>query len=427
MKKNRRPILLLSVLAWQSLFAALPEHSVSPSRQFIVYGADASVRGAVSQVAEQTKANLLAILRRPDRWKTPIVVNLQAPQANLPEMPPAALRFSQTGFGLKLQLDLTVVQNADESLVERELLRAILLEMIYRGEPGTVPGTIYVEPPDWLLDGVLARRPARDRQPLIEALAVSGKIMPLEEFLRLRMLSRLDSSGRLLYRAYSFAFVQLLIDGTDGPSRLARYIDNLSRASNDPLADLKAQFPSLRGDLKEIWQSSVAQLSATQKHELLTFVETEHRLEELLRLKVAAVEKSTKIVELSDLAQSRKISQPEAATLHQLSHDLLLLATTANPLLRPIVREYQQIAALLVSGKRRKVEKRLARLETTRARLAARMSDIDDFMNWFEATQSKAKSEMFADYLKAAESSTSSAPRRKDALSVYLDSLEGQF
>lgn len=427
MKKNRRPILLLSVLAWQSLFAALPEHSVSPSRQFIVYGADASVRGAVSQVAEQTKANLLAILRRPDRWKTPIVVNLQAPQANLPEMPPAALRFSQTGFGLKLQLDLTVVQNADESLVERELLRAILLEMIYRGEPGTVPGTIYVEPPDWLLDGVLARRPARDRQPLIEALAVSGKIMPLEEFLRLRMLSRLDSSGRLLYRAYSFAFVQLLIDGTDGPSRLARYIDNLSRASNDPLADLKAQFPSLRGDLKEIWQSSVAQLSATQKHELLTFVETEHRLEELLRLKVAAVEKSTKIVKLSDLAQSRKISQPEAATLHQLSHDLLLLATTANPLLRPIVREYQQIAALLVSGKRRKVEKRLARLETTRARLAARMSDIDDFMNWFEATQSKAKSEMFAEYLKAAESSTSSAPRRKDALSVYLDSLEGQF
>ena len=427
MRMTRRAISILSIFACQSLPAALPEHSVSPSRQFIVYGANSSVRGAVSEVAEQTKTNLLNILRQPDRWKTAIIVNLQSPQANLPEIPPAALRFSQTGFGLKLQLDLTVAENPDDSLVERELLRAILLEMTYRNEPGIVPGSIYVEPPDWLLDGVLARTPSRDRQPLFEALAAPGKIMPLEEFLRPRMLSRLDSSGRLLYRAYSFAFMQLLIDGTEGPSRLASYIDNLSRASNDPLADLEAQFPILRGDLKEIWQSSVARLSATQKYELLTFVETEHRLDELLRLKIAGEGTSTKTVELSDLAQSRKhLELPETAALLQLSRDLLMLGTSANPLMRPIVREYQQIATLLAGGKRRKVDKRLAHLKTTRAALAARMSDVDDFMNWFEATQPEAKSEMFADYLRAADDARGKS-RRRDALSVYLDSLEGQF
>jgi hypothetical protein len=41
-----------------------------------------------------------------------------------PEIPPTSLRVSQTGFGVKLQLDLTVGQNLDGSLIERQLLRA---------------------------------------------------------------------------------------------------------------------------------------------------------------------------------------------------------------------------------------------------------------------------------------------------------------
>ncbi len=191
-------ILLSIFVSAQSLCAATLARTVSPSRQFIIYGANATLRGAVSEVAEQTKANLLGLLRQPDGWKTPIVVNLQSAQANLPEIPPTALRFSQTGFGLKLQFDLTIGEDIDATLVERELLRAILLEMIYRSEPDVAPGTAFVEPPDWLLEGVLALTPGRDRGPLVEALLVSIKRMSLEEFLQQRP-ALVDSPGRLLY------------------------------------------------------------------------------------------------------------------------------------------------------------------------------------------------------------------------------------
>ena len=252
----------------------MPEHSVSPSKQFVLYGADASVRGIVSSAAEETKANLLGILRQPDRWKTRIVINLQPRQANLPEIPPAELRFSQTGFGLKLQLDVIVAQDADSTLIERELLRAILLEWIYRRTPDIAPGTVYVEPPDWLLDGVLALTPGRDREPLIDALAISGETMPLDQFLRQRP-TLLDSPARLLYRACALAFVKLLIDTDDGPLRLAHYIESLSTTSNDPVADLRAQFPVLRGNLKEIWSSNLAFLVGARGYELLTFRETQ--------------------------------------------------------------------------------------------------------------------------------------------------------
>src|SRR5437763_5342384 len=118
---------LCSAATWQAAFAAQPEHSTSPSREFMVYGADAKVRGAISGLAEQTKTDLLGLLRQRDDWKTSVVVNLQSQQSNLPEVPPADLRSSQTGFGIKLQLDLTLSKNVDVSLVQRELLRAILL------------------------------------------------------------------------------------------------------------------------------------------------------------------------------------------------------------------------------------------------------------------------------------------------------------
>jgi hypothetical protein len=408
---------------------ALPEHSVSPSRQFVIYGADAPLRGRISELAEQTKSNLLTLLRQRDEWKTAVVINLQPQQANLPEVPPTNLRVSQTGFGVKLQLDLTVGQNFDGSLVERELLRAILFEMIYRDESDLAPGVTLVEPPDWLVEGALTLTPGREREALVEALSTADKGKSLEQFLGQRF-DLLDSAGRMLYRAYSVALVQLLLDEGGGRARLARYISsNLRNASNDPVADLKACFPQLRDDMEKKWRSTVARLSEHQTYQLLTFSESERRLDELLQIKISGGSRNRgrpKPANLSELSR-RKLSAEEKAAVNQMSQGLLLLVGTAHPVLRPVAREYQQIAALLIRGKRRGIAKRVSDLDGTRKALAARMGDIDDYMNWFEATQMENQSGAFIDYLKAANQSQVSAPRRRDPLSVYLDALEDQI
>src|SRR5258708_18675972 len=99
----------------------------------------------------------------------------------------------------------------------------------------------------------------------------------------------------------------------------------------------------------------------------------------------------TTLFRSDDLSQ-RKILSVEIAAIATLSQELLLLAARANPILRPIVQEYQQIAALLVNSKRKGLTARLAQLQASRARLTTRMSEIDDYMNWFEATQSKTQS-----------------------------------
>src|SRR5207244_3569985 len=301
---KRVTIVLFVSISLQGDYAAQPERSTSPSRQFVIYGADPKIRGAVSSLAEQTKANLLALVRHRDDWKTPVVVNLQSQQSNLPELPPADLRFSQTGFGIKLQLDLTISKNVDVSLVQRELLRAILLEMVYRNQPHITAGALLVEPPDWLIDGALALAPGRDRGPLIEAVGNTEKPLPLEKFLRQRP-GFLDSTGRTLYRAYAFALVQMLLDGKNGGAQLAKYIDHLYDSSNDPLADLKAQFPLLADDAERTWQLALNRLESLQTFRLLTFAESERRLDELLRVKISEPRKPEKLVGLDELAQHK--------------------------------------------------------------------------------------------------------------------------
>src|ERR1700730_6899235 len=415
---------ILFLVAPHFLFAALPERSVSPSQQFIVYGADAAMRGAVSNLAERTKANLLARLQLRRNWKTPVVINLELPQANLPDVPPRALHFSQTGSGLKLQLDLMVGTEINAPELQRELLRAIFLEMIYRNQPELAPGTVYVEPPEWLLDGLLAAQPGQDRAQLAAAVAplvASNNVISLDQFLR-QKLELLDASARSLYRAYALALVELLVDGTNGPKQLARYIDNLSRASNDPLADLEMQFPMFAAkEIEKLWQANVSKLSRSQKYELLTFAETERRLVELLAIKIPGASNSRRLQDFL----SGKLSPTEKTTLIRAAEELLLLAASANPAIRPIVTEYQDIAQRIAAGKRNGLRERLSRLNSTRTRLVARMNDVDDYMNWFEATQSKTRSEIFSDYLKTVEEQRD-GPRRRDALSVYLDSFELQ-
>ena len=422
---KRIAIVLFALARWQLIYGAQPEHSTSPSRQFVIYGADAKVRGAISGLAEQTKTNLLRLLRERDDWKTPVVVNLQPQQANVPDIPTADLRFSQTGFGIKLQLDLTISKNVDVSLVERELLRATLLEMIYREQPHITAGAVLVEPPDWLIDGVLALKPGRDRGPLIEAIGNTGKPLPLEKFLGQRP-GLVDSTGRTIYRAYSFALVQMLLDGKNGGTQLAKYIDHLSDSSNDPLEDLKAQFPLLADDADRTWQVALNRLKSLQPFRLLTFAESERRLDELLSLKISEPNKPVKLVRLEELAQ-HKLSASEKMALDQLKRDLMFFVPQTNPVLRPIGREYQEIVALLARGKRRPVLKRLSRLDLTRQQLATRMTEVDDYMNWFEATQMSSGSGNFAGYLKAVDQSQGPALRRHDPLSVYVDALEDQF
>ena len=410
--------------------AAPPEQSISTSRQFIVYGAEVAVRGAICDMAEGTKRDLLNLFGQDDGWTTPIVINAQYRQANLPELPRLAVNLSQTGFGLKLQLDITVDAEINRPAVRRELLRALFLEMIYRGESHIAAGTVYVSPPDWLLDGVPAQQSDMPLDRVSNLLAVPAgarTILPLGKFLQQRP-ELLDAPGRLLYRAYSIALVDLLSRAPEGRHRLKRFIVELPAASSDPMAELRKHFPGLFGageGAEQVWERQIAQLATAQPYQLLSSAETERMMDEALRIRIldGGVTKTYQLAEFQNF-----LKHPSArVALARLAQDLGQLATRANPIYRPIISEYAKVTALLTRGKTRGIASRLERLRDVRRGITAQMRGIDDYLNWFEATRLSGPSGAFADYMKAAESAERPPQSKRDPISVYLDALESQF
>ena len=383
------------------------------------------MRAALCNAAERTKSTVLALLQQSDQWKTPIVVNAQPPQANLPELPNAALNLSQTGFGLKLQLDLTIGAEIDAPAIERELLRAILVEITYRRQPNLRAGTAYVRPPEWLVEGIQAwssqMGPAEFGAPLRNSVA-AHKTISLENFLRQRPQS-LDSPSRDVYRSYSYALISLLKNGNE----LAKFIGDLPDARADVLSDLIVHFKKLGGSVESaerIWNANIAQLATSNGYESFTVPETERRLETSLHFQFPKSKQPEKFWKLEDYPEFIRL--PDRATvLNELGEALMVLGVRANPVCRPIIIEYQRIASTLARGKTSGIGRRLTRLSNAREMLTARVQQIDDYMNWFEATQSSARSGSFVDYLRAAEKSATT--HRRDAISVYLDSIETQF
>ncbi|MFL6539090.1 MAG: hypothetical protein ACJ8JD_13025 [Chthoniobacterales bacterium] len=402
---------------------AAPERSVSTSRQFVVYGGDIRLRGAICDVAEQTKQNVLTLIAERDEWRVPIIINAELPQANFPEAPATHLQLAQSEAGLKLQLDLVIGADIQAAVVEREVLRALLLEMIFRDAGPLRPGTKYAEPPQWLVEGIVARERTRETAAqLLEPVVTAGKAIPLAVFLQQRP-EMLDAVSVELYRAYSAALLDLLLRGNDSHRQLGQFIRDLRQGSIDPVADLAIHFSQLNGmsGIANAWSEQLARIVAGERYQLGAVAETARTLDEMLHVKIG--ETNYGIDEFARILHERG-SRP---VLRYLSEQLLLFEPRANPVYREIVIEYQEIATLLARGSTKRVAERLARAKEWRHQLAMRMSRIDDYLNWFEATQQSARSGIFDDYLKAAATKSDLSGRRRDRISVYLDAVETQL
>lgn len=409
--------------------AARIEQSVSTSRQFIVYGTELAVRGAICDFAEGTKRDLLGLLEQPDDWSTPIVINAQYPQANVPELPRLNVDLRQTGFGLKLQIDLVVDSATGRPELRREILRALILEMAYRAQPNIPAGASYRSPPDWLLEGVPGSQSELSRERVTSILALptaTESVLPLEKFLAQRP-ELLATPGQLLHHAYSFALVDLLRHAPDGPRLLRQFVADLPVAADDPIADLRGHFPELFGPdtAERSWQKQIARLSIHQPYELMGSVETQQLLEEKLRLKISE-HGAVKIYELADFPLFVKQASARKA-LRAMAVELAALAIRAHPVYTPMIAEYAAVASRLANGSNIGIPRRLKNADAERSAVETQMRAVDDYLNWFEATSLGQTSGQFAGYLRAANRAEQQAPNRKDPISVYLDALAAQF
>jgi hypothetical protein len=133
------------------------------------------------------------------------------------------------------------------------------------------------------------------------------------------------------------------------------------------------------------------------------------------------------VCRLSDYGKFIKLTkESRAKVLSGNELELLRLSQEGLPVYRSVINDYRELVKRLIDAKKWGLSKRFEDIEERTARLAARMRDVEDFMNWYEATQLSRKSGAFSDYKKAVDQLRRETPRRDDRISGYLDGIEAE-
>ncbi len=423
------PLALLGVLLALPTARAFefPAHSVSTSKQFIVFAEDLTLRSRVASFAEENKAELLSLLDTTDDWQTPVVVNFQKPDPSRPGRRPAQVTLYDTGTGMKLQIDVTLGANPDDIALQSRIVEALLLEMAYR-EQSPKQGEAYRHPPAWLVEGIterIRRKMLGGTPQVFEALLAANRLPPLATFLTSAPNGQ-ASTWTQVFRAGSLALLDQLTDLPHGRKSLRRLIDGISRSNGDAVALLHESFETL-GDsdeaLEKWWALSVAKMAAANRYQGDDVAGTEARLAEILQFDLTNPKGEVETFALEDFA---KFARRDAAKepLARMSNSLIELSARGSALYRGIVSDYSEIVTRLARGKTRGLEKRLADLRTYRTAMLKRMDEIADYLNWMEGTQMQVRSAAFAGYFKAADEIDAWRDRRTDPVTAYVDLVE---
>ncbi len=411
----------------------LTARSLSLSKQFFVYCSDTGLRTRVSSLCEDVKGELLTILGERDHWKFPIVITIQ--KAETAQATPVRLSMVETPDGATIQIDVRFGANPSAVHLQKQIVRAVLLEFIYRERGPVVFKQAYVEAPWWMVEGALLKIQQRDlgiNSGIYKGILESKRLPLIDELLQPR--DDLGETAGAIDAAYARCLLGILIEQPAGRANLARFLQRWPDSHDQPLAALTREFPNLgtsANALQKWWTLNIARLSVLDRFLGLTVPGTESELNGLLQLEVVDAKTGGRTV--FSLKQYRELVKlPKAKpALEQARAGVVGLGIRANALFRPVLSEYEQILGRLIRGKTGDIPERLASVEALRKRVLQRAGAISDYLNWYEATQLGVPSKDFESFMRASKDISAEGPSRSSTqakrISEYLDQLEAEF
>jgi hypothetical protein len=418
----------LAAMAQNEVEPPVPlQRTVSSSQQFVIYHSDRTLRSRLARKAEDLKEHWLRGLRLTDEWKSPIIIQV------LPLRRPDSPRirtglYESDGATLKVQIDICDSASLKSSDFDMEVYRALFLEYAYRNVPPKA-GKAFQQPPAWLIEGLYEDVLAREEgvaTGLYEKLIKEESPAKLDAFLKERP-EMLDATSRAVYRARSLGLFRALLRTPDGAKYLAEYCSGLSTVNPTDGAKLLEAFPKLSeqpATLSKLWTLSLAEASSSNRVMPLSVGETQKRLSFILEFTVPANPRKplAGVVTGPEGLQAVARTNSGRYVLRQKAEDLLRLEARAHPLLRPIVEEYRMIASQLAAKPRKNLETKIRKNMLLQQAVVKRSEEMEDYLNWFEATRLDTPSREFD----SAFESSSLSFQRHDAVSRSLDDVEAR-
>lgn len=419
----------LTLLATTAIASAqeLATRSTSSSKQFVAYCDDVKLRTDTLSRAEELKREFLDLLRAKDDWKMPIILKF-APPPNAKRPPKFNLGIYEGDDGSnKIQIDIYDPKLARDPAMNTQILSALVLEYTYRNTP-VKAGRSFAKPPAWFVEGLAAKIRSRDQgvpANVYSSLLAGGRSPKLADFLDTRP-ERLDTTSLALYSAQAAALLEALIALPDGRPGLKAYLSAPRRGTD--ANEIVMCFPSLaknREALSRKWLLAVARGSAADRGNIMTERETAKELDTVLAVKPLPDPKRPEVAAMSGPYALPTIarSQNGKFILAQIESSLMRISVRAHPLYKSLTEEYLRIVQELERKPKRKLHKRIAAAEETRAALTRETGDARDYVDWVETTKVKTQSEEIQHTLDDLEE-MDQPPARTDAISRYLDAAE---
>lgn len=322
------------------------------------------------------------------------------------------------------------------------------------------------------------------------AMFQAGASMPIEELLTADP-QRLPAPRQEIFNLSACSLIMLLFEQPQGASRFRQFLAHLPRHGSSYENQLVRAFPGLalsKHSLEKWWALQNSLLAQPSIYEKLSVGATEKKLVQALTLRwqppaadtspglaTRAARASTTVGKWfkkwlpkrkpeegaeADAETAASSSPPEtegtpvpapelevipltsiegylrAAQLPEESRrqavqgtqmELAALALEAYPLYQPVLDGYQQTLGFLIDGKVESLSPILEALVARRAELQQIAEAMEDYLNWYEATQRKGLTGAFEGYFRLFEQLSKPPTRPPDPFSIYLDEIEEEF
>ncbi|MCK9588697.1 MAG: hypothetical protein M0Q93_04935 [Terrimicrobiaceae bacterium] len=405
----------------------LPGKTTSASGQFVIYSKDAARRTNLAQRADEARTQWLQKIGGKGGAPPPIIIRdligAEKPRGNANVLTGV---FEGDGGAMKVQTDIYDASVLRGQTLEREIYRALGLDWIYRNLPPKA-GKAFHSPPPWLLEGLVEEKRIKANgspEGIYATLLKSDHPPRIEDFLKAKP-GLMDATSLTLYRTQALALLKTLQQLPEGPKGLGTFLDSL--AENDAsLKTLLAAYPSLENvpsRLGKLWTLSIARNSASKNVDPCSVGETMRALKELLDVSSPKDPKKPELGKATGAAAFPPLAKSEGGPylMRQKSAEFMALEFRAHPLLRPVIEEYRKITTQLASKPKKNVDRQIEENGKILDLLLQRTGQVDDYLNWFEATQLDTLSENFLEVTSPPE-----APKRTDPLSLHLDAIENR-
>ena len=398
----------------------------SESRQFVVHGADFSTRGAIASLAEATRTNLLEVMGKDEEgWEHAVAIQLRDGDA------PVKMSFYQVPGGYRLQLDVYLSRGKPSGL-ERAILELLLIEYGLRGRAGEKVGSVAVPP--WLVEGMLEsfrwKRGERERA-LYAALFEKNELYPVKKLLETSDLRELDAITYAAFRGSAGALVMSLLEQKDGSKSMRSMLRELATFEGEVQALLLKHFPGMNlgpESFSKWWALKLAQMAEKPFPHVLTILETEKELQEVLVVRVS--DQAGNLIEVGadqfrDLL-ALPLQERQVAIRAVMSRGGQFLYRVF-PAHRPVLMEYLGILGEIAADRDEGIPERLAGLARERERLRGLGVRTRDYLEWYRITNSKRLTGDFESFVDLKERLEEHSAGSRGPVSEYLDSMQRLF